>query len=221
MNPDPNASLKKKLLIGGVIFVVLTTMVLFWLFGKEKTYEYQVLIDPPDSVLTIDGLPAQPGTVTLTEGEHTLKATRDLFEDAVVVVNTKDLIPDQEIYVLPKAVSEEAKQYLLSLPDPNNISEKIGADVVTQRAAAIAEKFPITVKLPYNSIDYKIGYEVDESLNISFIIDLYPFAKPDNPDGRKKQLIEFKAAALDFLRQNGIDTNTAKILYNPAEAADL
>lgn len=221
MNPDPNESRKKVLLVGGIIFVVVTTMALFWLFGREKTYEYEVVIDPPDSVLTIDGIPAQPGTVELTEGEHTLKATRDLFEDAVVVVNTKDLSPGQEIFVVPKAVSAEAIKYLQELPDPDNISEKIGADVVTGRATAIAEKFPITNKLPLNSIDYTITYTVDDNLDISFAIALYPYAKPDNPSAKTKQLIAFKAAALNFLRENGINTETAKITYDPAEAANL
>ena len=219
MNPDN--SRKKMLVIIGVTSVVIIVGIFLLLFGRTKTYEYIVLVDPPDSILTIDGTPTKPGTISLTKGEHTLKATRDLFEDAVVVVNTDNFTPGQEIFVLPTAVSPEAIAYLESLPDPQNISEKIGAAITSQRATAVNEKYPVVEKLPYNSIDFGISYSVDDDLNISFAIALYPYAKPDNPAGRKKQLTQFKNDALTFLRSNGIDTNTAKITYDPAEAADL
>lgn len=221
MNPD--ASRKKTLTLVGLalLAVVVVVGLVLLLLNKTSSEQYQVLVDPPDAVLTIDGVPAQPGTVTLTGGEHILKATRDLFEDAVVVVNTKDLIPGQEIFVIPKAVSPEALKYLEGLSDDTGISEKIGAAVVAERNAIVAEKYPITSKLPYNSLDYRVDYVAQEDLSVSFTVILYPFAKPDNPSARTKQLKEFKGAALRFLQENGVDINTAKITYDPADAANL
>ncbi len=222
---DDQEKLRKKRLIAlvGAVGVLLVAILLliFYTLGPGKRIEYQILVDPSDSKLTVDGAPTKPGKVKLSVGKHTLKATRELFEDRVVVVNTKNLSPGQDIFVLPKAVSPEAIKWLEEHPDTTGITEKVGAAIVAERNQTVTKKYPIVDSLPYTSINFKIDYAIDNAFNISFTITLYPYAKPDNPDGMRQQLKEFKAQALQYLSSNGINVKSVPITYVPLEAADL
>jgi hypothetical protein len=218
---NQGGSPKKIILIGGAAVVIVVLAFLILLLGKTRTYEYKALVAPVDSTFTIDGRPAKAGKIKLSKGRHTLKATRELFEGTTVIIDTKDLYPGQAILVLPKAVTAEAKKWLEDHPDTTGVADEIGAVQVTQRSETIDQQYPVVQNLPYTTLDYKIDYAIDDDLNISFTITLYPYAKPDDPVGRQQQLKAFKTKALGFLSGWGIHTDSVPITYVPAEAANL
>ena len=56
----------------------------------------------------------------------------------------------------------------------------------------------------------------------SYVITLYAIInRPDQYDAYQDQLREYKQAALEYLKSQHVDIKTAKITYEPAEAADL
>ncbi len=209
-------------IIGAVLFLAAVVVFVLWQLGKPKSYDYEVVVFPSDSTLTIDGQPAQPGQISLVEGSHTLKATRQYFDDATLVVDTNTLQPGQQIFVLPQATSPEALQWLDDHPEElGGIGEMMSATQVEQDNQTINDRYPIVNKLPYNSIDYKVDFQIAENFDIAFTITLYPYAKPGDTASRERQLKQFKAASLKFLTDNGIDTSKVPVTFIPAEAANL
>ena len=64
---------------------------------------------------------------------------------------------------------------------------------------------------------YKIRYD-----GAKYLITLYAIInRPDQYDAYRDQLREYKQNALDYLRNTGVNVNTAKIEYEPEEASDL
>ena len=55
-----------------------------------------------------------------------------------------------------------------------------------------------------------------------YLITLYPIInRPEQHDQYHEQLREYKQAALDYLKAQGVDPATLDITYEPAEAKDL
>lgn len=59
-------------------------------------------------------------------------------------------------------------------------------------------------------------------LDGNYVITLYAIVnRPDQADWYRDQLREYKQNALDYLKQQGVDTAKVKITYEPEEATNL
>jgi hypothetical protein len=189
--------------------------ILWFLFAKPSSIPVKIVVIPSDSKLTIDGKPAEPGDTTLVEGKHTLKVSREFFGDGIKEVDTADLEQDEIIYVLADANTEEARKYLAEHPEEQLLYEQATGAAFSATQENILKNYPIVTQLPYETLDYKVNYEVKENKSIYFTVTLYPVATTPGTPEYKKQLQGFRNDALSYLRENGVDIKTASIVFSP------
>lgn len=211
-----------KRLIKPVVIVLAIFLVI--LFGWQALQYYRhrgmtavkVAVLPDDSSLKIDGKSVKPGRVYLTAGTHKLIASRVLFEDDTESINTADITKNETIYMLPKAVSGAAKAYLLQHPDIQQQREAAGGAESDRIRALVLKKYPIISKLPEETLQYKIDYSLDANQKLSLTITTYGIInRPSDYPQYLQQTKDYRAAALEFLKQNGVSPTTYPINYVP------
>jgi hypothetical protein len=215
--PTDQLEKKKRLLIvGGIVAAAVLTLVLLLLGGGTgKTVTVEVLVVPSDASLTINGKSAKAGNLRLTEGQHTLKATRQHFGAAVKKIDTKKIDPDQPIYLTLDGSSPEAQAYMQAHPEEQALFERaIGVEIVNNETA-ILDSYPVVNQLPYETIDFLIDYTVSEENEVLFTVTLYPVAAVPDSDEYKQQLQDYKQQALQYLQKQGVNTSKANIVFSP------
>jgi hypothetical protein len=213
----------KRLKIGLIAGGILVALILvFAVVTRNGDVEVQIVAVPDDSTITIDGQPAKTGKTVLKAGEHTIKAAHQYFADYETKVNTKNLTRGQKIFLVPSSNTPEALDWLYKHPGDPQLTQEAGDAVASMVQTEIHDNYPFLDKFPYESIDYKIDYQLsDDRKTLSFTITLLPYAMKSNTAAYNQQLHDFKAEALKFLTDNGIDTSKYKITYDPPEAKDL
>lgn len=207
-----------KIIISAVITLSLLIALMLLLFRTSSFggITVEVIVVPTDSTLTIDGEVAQPGKITLSPGKHTLKATREHFGDVVKEIDTDTVDPSTPIYLMPHPDTPEAIEYLKNDPSEQQLRERGAGQEFTQTQQRLLQDYPILTNLPYQTIDYKIDYQVAESGDVQFTITLYPpNAITPGTTEYKTQLRSFVASALEYMEDNEVDTNTANINITP------
>jgi len=207
---------RKKLLIviASTIFGAAIVFMLVLVLSRIGKVEVTVNLSPADANFTINGKPAKAGTVYLSKGKHTLKATREHFEDAVVKIDTATL-SSRIIYVLAAAKNEASEQYLLDHPDEVAIRENAGSAESNERLDNMLKRYPVTAALPHQTLDYKIDYVLEENQEVTFKVKLYPVATAYGTPQRKAQLEELKASAFKWLKDHKLNTSKATIVVTP------
>lgn len=207
---------KKIIIIGGGVLLVIIVILAIFSFQRVGKVGIEIVLAPKQATLTIDGQPASAGTVYLTKGQHTLKASLEHFDDTSVTIDTNTIDPQKAIYLSPYPNSVEAFAWLQNHPEAQSERERLSGENEAQQLQEALNIHPIMKKLPYETIDYKIGYRVTDENKILFNVVLYPYAKPGDKVNYDKQIATFKEDALNFLRDNGIDTTSAEITFEPA-----
>jgi hypothetical protein len=208
---------KKALVVAGGAAMILLLMVILSSLGGRLggSVTVEIIVVPTDATLTIDGEPTTPGTVSLNPGQHTLRATREFFGDAVKEIDTESLDTSQPIYLTLDSNTPEAERYMIDNPDEQLLRERAFGQEFSNTSQSILERYPVTKDLPYTTVDYRIDYEVTESKDVRFIVTLYPVATQPGSDLYKRQLNQFKQSALNYLSDKGVDIDTADIVFSP------
>lgn len=204
------------------VLALLIVVAIFISWGGISYFQHRgkvgvtVAVLPEDSILKIDGNVIKPGSVHLEPGTHTLTASREGFDDDTEVINTDDIEPDQVIYLLPAPKTAEAFALLNDTQGLQQEREAAGGSEAARIQELLEKKYPIITKLPYETINYKIGYGLEEGNKLVFYIDLYAIINhPDQYAEYKKQLKQYRDEALQYLTKNNINPAEFDIIYTP------
>lgn len=103
-------------------------------------------------------------------------------------------------FVTSDKLTDDDKKYLSKLTDPQ-------------------DSHPVLSKLPHSTLDYKIDYQPvgsGENSIIKYTIALYGvYNRPEQRNSYIAQLNNAKSMALSWLKEQGLDTDKAFIVYSP------
>lgn len=212
-----SAQQKRYLFLG---LALLVGLLLAWQFINSNQHKglvkIRVSVLPSDSRLTVDTKPVKPGNVYLSAGSHKFVASRVDFEDDTKTIDTSDIAKNQVIYMLPVANSTSAKNYLLRRPDVQKQRESAGGSESERIRNLLVKKYPVIVKLPQETLHYKIDYSIDSNQNFSLSITTYAIINgPGDYTNYIQQTKDYRQEALDFLQKNNVAPNTFSITYLP------
>jgi hypothetical protein len=202
------------LLIGALLLFGVWSTALF--ISRRGLDKIEVQAIPSDSQIYVDGKAVSAGTLYVSPGKHTLEATREYFTKHTKTINTGAVQHGSIIYLLPEPNSPKADQWLAEHPEEARTRESIVADITTKSQTDLLRKYPILSKLPVYNSHYRIDYDLTETSQLSFSITLYAIINgPADRDRYLYQLQQYKAEALKFLIDNGINVDEAKIDFTP------
>lgn len=204
-----------------VLFILV--MVLFgWSMSLYLQHRGKVKVTiqtlPADSRLSLDNKKIKAGTIYLKPGSHTLAASRQYFDTTKRQINTDDIDPSKVIYVLPAANSEQARAWLAQHPGVQQQREAQGGIESAEVQTDLTKTNSIVDQLPVDTLDYRIDYSVNAKSEPEFTITLYAVNK--SPSMYQQQLRQFKAEALQFLVDNGVNPDKYKIVYEPTDPGE-
>lgn len=210
---------KKIVIAGGAVVLGIVALLIALSIPRVGKVRVNVETLPNDSTVTVDGVKVKGnGSIYVTPGKHTLKASRQYFTTVTVKFDTEDPNLDDPIYLMPGAESDEAIAYLVQNPELAAAREAMGGDKANREQTEFSDKYPVTDKLPYQTYDYKIGYLVNDDGTVTYDIELYPVAVTPGTELYRQQLEDFLGQALNWLRGQGVDTTKAKINVSPDPA---
>lgn len=202
-------------IVGGALLVILL-IALFW--QPPGTTRVTLTALPEDSTVTLDGKTVSQGRHDLPKGEHTITASRELFDDVTIQVHTDNLENGQIIYLLPLANSPEALQWLRDHPEVQAKREAAGGATSDQNNQRSIANNPIINKLPYEAINFKVDYKSEKNNSLALVITLFPYSDAvTEPTQYKEQLMDYKAEATAFLKENNVDTTKMPITWLPED----
>jgi hypothetical protein len=210
----------KKILRFVAVLFMLAILIIGWqvaiYYRHRGLTSVKVAVVPDDSHLTVDGRATKQGTLYLSPGSHKLVASRPLFENDVKNINTADVSPQQTIYLLPTPNSAEAKAWLAQHPEIQREREAAGGAEAQRVQQLLIKKYPITSKLPHETLHYKIDYSLGSNQELSLVITTFGIInRPSEYPQYVEQTKEYKQEALDFLKLNGVNPSTYPITYVP------
>lgn len=213
---DPQTKSRRIFILGVAVLFGLLFFIWFFLFGPGKRANIEIFVAPSDSKVTMDGKPIKAGKVSVKPGKHKFAATREHFSSVEKEADTATLGGTKTIYLGLPPADAEGKAYLASHPEEQARYERIsGADFSTTQDK-IHSEYPVIEKLPYQTVDYKIDYDVTQDKNVEFLIKFYPpNAVTPGSDLYKQYLLRLKDEALNYLRDQHVDTSKATIKYDP------
>ena len=191
---NENTLLARKVLLIFTLIIVLFLMFKIVLY-ISRIGETKVIVEvaPKDSLVFIDNEPAKAGANYLSPGEYKIVGRKSGFTDAEqkITVGSKS----QNVYLLPEANSQQARNYLNNNPDAAKEREQLWDKISYQQGQSTKSKTPIIEYLPYTDIG---GY---------FAID---FGPSDNPKIGTELIVsnstsEGRQNALKWIRQQGFD----------------
>lgn len=106
-------------------------------------------------------------------------------------------------------------------------ADKSVGDISTKKIERGNKTIVVPKNVPESAIkDYELVTENEtfkiRKLDAEYTITLYAIINsPDQSSQYRDQLKEYKQNALDYLSTKGVNTNTAKIKYEPEEATSL
>lgn len=207
----------KKLLVIGVA-ILFSAAVLVWYFttvgAKIKT---EIFVVPSDATVTMDGKPIKAGPVTIGKGKHVFKATRQYFGDITKNIDTATLGGTKIIYLALAPNDPRGEAYLDAHPEERDRYERVSGAEFSALQDKLISDFPVTTRLPYQTVDYKIDYDVTkDKQNIVFLVKIFmPNALRPGTDLYNKELLRIKNEALKYLERNDVDTKKAQITFTP------
>lgn len=128
------------------------------------------------------------------------------------------------VFAFTRQKDNTKKEEVNSIQTPAD--ESVG-DVPTKKAETEGKEISVPKNVPEGAIkNYELITENEtfkiRKLGDDYTITLYAIInRPDQSSQYRDQLKEYKQNALDYLNQQGVDVNTARIKYEPEEATDL
>ncbi|HJQ09239.1 MAG TPA: hypothetical protein VJ836_07210 [Candidatus Saccharimonadales bacterium] len=218
---EPTAARKKIFIITTIIIVA--ALVIVGIAVTTATIRNETITieaSPMDSTITLDGKAISTGKHTIAKGKHTLVATRPHFDKLTKEIDTAALGESKTVYLMLLPNDDAGHAYLLNNNDEQLIREKASGAEISRTQQSILERYPIVSKLPYDTAEFSIDYEVDDKKNIQLTITLYAVDFAKGTLEHTKQVAEYKKAALDFIKEEKLDASTVKITYVELAASD-
>lgn len=186
------------------ILFIWTTVILVGRIGKLPVV---VSVVPSNATISLNGDSLSNGTQWITPGEYTVTAARDGFtpiKQQVIVTQDKT---DNIIAVSLVPKSKDAKEWAAHHQNEYKDNEKYGALQARAEGEYIADKNPITKKLPFKDPYYTIGYTVVDNKAITLTVST------TSP--------RYRFYAVEKIREWGYDPTDFKVVFkdfsNPLE----
>lgn len=214
---------RNKLVLFGVVagFVGLILLVWFFISGPGSRVSVEVYVVPSDTTVTMDGkeIDVNNGKISISKGKHTFVGTREHFGSETQEIDTANLPENDTVYLALYPNSPEGEEFLENNPQEEHRYERVGGSAFNAVTDKLLEDYPFTNELPYETLDYKIDYDVSaDRKTVNFLVKLYePAAVTAGSDLYKQELNASKEKALDYLRDNGVDLNSdeVKVIFTP------
>lgn len=193
MEYDRLNTLKK---VAGIVLVIVLLVIAYnVVFVVSRLGETKVVVEaaPKDALIFIDGEEAHGGANYLSPGEYTVIARMSGFTDAEEKITVGD--KTQNVYLLPEANSERARQYLEDNPDAQADREKLWDSIAYKQGQQTKSKTPIIESLPHTDIEQYFSIDFGPSDNSKIGTEL--IVSNSTPEGREN--------ALKWIRQQGFD----------------
>jgi len=191
---------RKHILITVAVFILICVLYyLLAIYPRIGKIAVDILVNPNDATITLNGSRISPGTNYLNAGPYTLRAEKEGWKADEVTVSVSNEL--SAVALLPQPVSEEAKQQAKKEATTRGGLSSIAANA---RGLDIRSAYPILNKLPYSDtsgpfkIDY--GFNQDNS-KIPYLIVSF-----STPHGRSK--------AIKWLADNKTDLTSTEILFD-------
>jgi hypothetical protein len=213
---QPTKRNKILLIAGLILFVGFIFLLWFFQVGPGQKVTIDVFVVPSDAKVTVDGQPSSSTKVTLSKGTHTFKATRQYFETVTQEVDTNNVGASNTVYLALYPNSPEGEAFLAAHPDEQLRYERVSGAEFSALQEKLLDEYPVTTKLPYQTIDFKIDYDVTKKKDVMFMVTFFPpEAVTPGSDLYKKELLRSKASALEYLESQGVDVDSVEITYTP------
>lgn len=218
MDPDK----KSKLRLIAVIALVFGVFFMIWyfVFGPGDRTSVEIFVAPSDAKVVMDGKPINAGMVSIKPGKHTFEASRQYFESVKKEVDTADLGAAKTIYLALYPNSPEGEAFLAANPDEQMRYERVSGAEYSALQRKLLDEYPITTKLPYETLEYEVDYDVTQDGEVVFLVKFYvPNAIRPGTDAYKQELLRLKDVALSYLESQGVDTKKIQVKYSPDPSA--
>jgi hypothetical protein len=213
MNLQPLLQDKRIVILGAAVIFILMIIVVWLATGGGKV-TLDIAVTPRDATVTIDGKASSAGKVQVAPGKHTIKASRQDFTEVTREIDTARMAPGTTIYMVLDPTNDSGRKYLTDHNDDQMLRERAFGQEFSDTQAQILDNYPITSDLPYETLEFKVDYEVDESKNVNFKVTIFvPSSTPDNQARVQAEYDAHKQQAIDWMRSKGVDTDKAKITY--------
>lgn len=193
MNESTFNTLKKILLTILFIGVLVVTYNVFLFVSRIGETKVVIEAAPKSSLIFINGEPGHTGANYLSEGEYTIQARMSGFTDAEEKIKLLD--KSQNVYLLPEASTEKARQYLTDNPGDQTDRVILWDKIAYKNGQATKSKTPIIENLPYTSVGDYFSIDFGPSDNPKIGTEL--IVSNSSPEGRTN--------ALKWIRQQGYD----------------
>lgn len=213
---------KSKLRLIAAIALIFGTFFMIWYFafGPGGRASIEIFVAPSDAKVTMDGKPINAGMVSIKPGKHTFEASRQYFDSIKKEVNTADLGASKTIYLALYPNSPEGRAFLAANPDEQMRYERVSGAEFSALQRKLLDEYPVTTKLPYETLEYEVDYDVTAAGDVVFLVTFYlPNAIRPGTDAYKQELLRLKAEALSYLKSQDVDTEKVQIKYNPDPSA--
>lgn len=203
--------MNKKLFFGIIVFLIVGILALAaYLLFAPGNGALEVFVLPSDAKYTISGKSYEGSqTIKLKSGTYKIKFERNLF-----------ISQEVEVKVI-KEKQEKVEAVLDLRPDINKIydtlspNEKDIVDGFQQQYASyegdkLVEYNPIVGELPYVADDFRVDYgfyNSQDPYDITLEITIFRESLNGNNEA------DIKRSALSWLKENGINTDNAKIKW--------
>jgi hypothetical protein len=207
---------KRRIIIGAILLIaVLMIWNMVLIISRQGLDKIVVQAIPSDATITLDNKTVGTGTIYVSPGKHTLTASRQYFSAVTKKFNTHKQ-GDEKIYLLLDPQSQEGIDWLNKHPQEQQLRETILSDQVSEQQQTLQNKYPILDKLPVDNSHYRIDYSQSSDNSIEYNVTLYALINgPSDRTRYLQQLKQYKAEALKFLQDNGVDISTASITFTP------
>lgn len=172
---------------------------------------------PSDATITLDNRSVSAGTIYVSPGNHILTASRQYFSPVTKKFDSKKQ-QNNTVYLLLDPQSQAGIDWLNRHPEEQRLRETILADQLAQQQQNLRQKFPVLDKLPVDNSHFRIDYALaDNNNSVTYNVTLYALINgPSDRERYLQQLQQYKAEALRFLQDNGVNIDTASISFTPS-----
>lgn len=208
----------KKILLALVVVVAAAgTLFLLGASGglDKNSIRIKVAISPSEATFFVDGKKTKPGTVALKKGRiHTLVAKLQYFTDSTATVNPATYNTAETVYLSPLPDSKKAQDWLFQHPEAQQEREALAGAREAAGQEALVAKYPFLTDLPYNNLDYIVGYGTKSDGTVIFhIVILMPNAVVPGTPEYDQLYAQSKSEANDYLIAHNVDPTKVEVTY--------
>ncbi|HSX31882.1 MAG TPA: PEGA domain-containing protein, partial [Candidatus Saccharimonadales bacterium] len=99
-----------------IVLVGIVVLGIVWFFAlmisRSGKQPIDIIVSPADAKITINGNGVNSGTVYVSKGKHTVKATRQHFADVTKEIDTTNLQEDNKVYLVLQSTDAEGDKYI-------------------------------------------------------------------------------------------------------------